>query len=53
MKRKDYIKPELAIVNVELQRMIAASPENVTLSTDGDPIESSDDVGSRDNGIFF
>ena len=48
MKKKEYIQPELAVVEVELQRMIA-------FSSDLDPNENINDpnnVGSREDGFF-
>ena len=51
MKRKDYIKPELAMVEVELQQMIA---ESATLDTNSsNAITDPDEFGSRDNDFIF
>ena len=32
--------------------MIAGSPNNVTLDPNGDPIDSSDGIGSREDDFF-
>ena len=52
MKRKEYIQPELAMVEVELQRMIANSPGNVSLDPNGTPISDESEIGSREDGFF-
>ena len=49
MKRKDYIKPELAMVKLELQQMIALSGQ----LNQNEDISDPNDIGSRDNGFFF
>ena len=49
MKKKEYIKPELAMVEVELQRMIALSGD----LNENENISNPNDVGSREDGFFF
>ena len=50
MKKKEYIQPELAVVEVELQRMIALSGQLDT--TPANEIDDPDDIGSREDGFF-
>ena len=48
MKKKEYIQPELAVVEVELQRMIANSPGY-------DPDNTTEEVNGnlgREDGFF-
>ena len=52
MKRKEYIQPELAIVEVELHHLMDTSPGSTSLSTSDEPIDSSDGIGSREDGFF-
>ena len=53
MKRKDYIQPELAIVEVELHHLMDTSPGNVDVNTGDTPVTDPDEIGSRDDGFFF
>lgn len=51
--KKIYFAPETKVVKLALQHIIAASPGNVTLSTDDDQITDQSGVGSRSFGGFW
>ena len=48
--KKIYFAPETKEVRIALQHIIAASPGNVTLSTDDDQVTDQSGVGSRRSG---
>ena len=50
--KKTYFAPVTDVVKVELQQMVAASPQNVTLSTTDTQIEEESAIGSRSFSVW-
>ena len=50
--KKTYFAPNTNIVKVELQQMVAASPQSVVLDKNATPIENGGSVGSRRGSIW-
>ena len=51
--KKIYFAPNTKVVKIALQHIIAASPGNVTLSTDAEQVTDQSGVGSRRFGGFW
>lgn len=50
--KKIYFAPETKVVKLALQHIIAASPGNVTLSTDDDQVTDGNAVGARGSAFW-
>ena len=51
--KKIYFAPETKVVKLALQHIIAASPGNVTLSTEDDQVTDGNAVGARGFGSIW
>ena len=51
--KKIYFAPNTKVVKIALQHIIAASPGNVTLSTDDTQVTEQSGVGSRRFGSLW